>query len=112
MEENRVLSGLVMFGLTRQEGKLWVVMHVSDEEQARVAVSEPMVRLRLDADFAYMRDEARYSYFDGETFRQLGPVQKLAFRLDHFTGARFGLCVYSTREAGGSASFSDFRYIV
>ena len=105
-------GGYGMIGLTRQEGKLWLVMHVSDEEQARVAVSEPMVRLRLDADFAYMRDEARYSYFDGETFRQLGPVQKLAFRLDHFTGARFGLCVYSTREAGGSASFSDFRYIV
>ncbi len=42
--------------------------------------------------------------------QQLGRNHKLVYRLDHFTGARFGLFIFSTKETGGSAGFSNFIY--
>ena len=47
---------------------------------------------------------------DQEHLKKLGSDHKMEFKLDHFTGARFGLFVYSTKEIGGSASFSNFIY--
>jgi len=43
-------------------------------------------------------------------WREIGEPHQLKFGLDHFTGARFGLCVFSTKQEGGTAGFSDFRY--
>jgi len=40
--------------------------------------------------------------------KKLGEDHKLVYKLDHFTGARFGLFIYSTKETGGSAGFSGF----
>ena len=57
-----------------------------------------------------MRDEGRLYYYDGEERKALGPVSKLSFKLDHFTGVRFGLFVYGTEQAGASARFADFIY--
>ena len=34
-----------------------------------------------------------------------GPAAKLKFRLDHFTGVRFALFVYSTEQTGGYEEF-------
>ena len=45
-----------------------------------------------------------------EQVKKLGSDHKLEFKLDHFTGARFGLFIYSTKEIGGNARFSDFIY--
>lgn len=42
----------------------------------------------------------------------VGSSHKLKFALDHFTGARFGLCVFSTKEIGGEGAFSEFVYEV
>ncbi len=42
--------------------------------------------------------------------KKIGIDHKLVFKLDHFTGARFGLFIYSTGKTGGSAVFSDFIY--
>lgn len=125
-------SAYAFVALTRRNGELWLVMKnraVPDglwgerrdqepgEEWAAVKVSPSMtqggegkVRLRAEANFAYMRDMARFSYVDGEERKPLGPDSKLAFKLDHFTGARFGLFVFSTQESGGAACFSDFCY--
>ena len=47
---------------------------------------------------------------DGGVRHSIGMPHKLVFKLDHFTGVRFGLFVFSTKEAGGSAEFSDFVY--
>ena len=47
---------------------------------------------------------------DQEHLKKLGSDHKMEFKLDHFTGARFGLFIYSTKEIGGSASFSNFIY--
>ncbi|MBR6102503.1 MAG: hypothetical protein IKP95_08755 [Ruminococcus sp.] len=40
----------------------------------------------------------------------VGTPHRFAFTLDHFTGARFGLFMYSTEQTGGRASFMDFVY--
>lgn len=46
----------------------------------------------------------------GESFTALGKPHKLYFTLDHFTGCRAGLFLYSTKETGGHAAFADFRF--
>ena len=73
-------------------------------------VSTSTVRFRVEVDFAQMKDEAKFYYDCGSGFESIGIAQKLYFKLDHFTGCRFGLFVYSTKETGGSAEFSDFVY--
>ena len=57
-------------------------------------------------------DTARF-FFSTENGlpQRFGTDHKLCFKLDHFTGARFALFLYSTLSIGGSASFSDFTYI-
>lgn len=46
----------------------------------------------------------------GHVWVQAGLEHKLHFGLDHFTGCRFGLAFYSTKQVGGKAVFMDFRY--
>ena len=76
----------------------------------RVLIEKPTVRVRIEADFADMKDTARFFYEKDSAGISLGEEHKPAFRLDHFTGARFGLAVFSTKQAGGSAVFTHFRY--
>ena len=57
-----------------------------------------------------MKDEVTFAYEENGAWVPLGGAHKLAFRLDHFTGARFGLCVFATKEAGGTAVFRKFTY--
>lgn len=89
-----------------------------------VKVSEPKVTLSAtvcfdmaSCDEAFIKhvnhdDAVRFSYQlkDKLSTNRLGPACGLEFKLDHFTGARFGLFIYSTKETGGSAYFSDFKY--
>ena len=57
-----------------------------------------------------MKDEVSFAYHVGSGWIPLGPVHKMHYRLDHFTGYRFGLFVYSTLQTGGTAEFRDFIY--
>ncbi len=125
-----------LIALTRREGELCLVVrrafpltdasgsHKGYEERETEAIPlgeitrGAQVRLRLEADFTRMRDTAVFSYWkDGEPGKpwlgkwvRAGGEHRLFFRLDHFAGCRFGLTVYSTKEIGGTASFSDFCY--
>lgn len=117
-----------MVALTRKDGKLYVVMMnrsadnnslqgmPADAEegilQEMIEADSAFVRFRVKADFAQMKDEACFFYDMGRGFRQIGVTQKLYFKMDHFTGCRIGLFVYSTKETGGRAVFSDFVYDV
>lgn len=107
--------------IAKRGGKTDLVMRSAPEEKGgderELAVfpwkgtEQPdVVRFRLEADFAGGRDIARFFYWDGAAFCAIGPEHKLYFRLDHFTGCRFGLFVYSTKTWGGRAVFRDFRY--
>ncbi len=109
-----------MVVVTRRNGSLWVEMHecCNDREtnvtrdclREQVALNTTSLRLRVRADFQDMRDVVDFSYDVGEGFQQIGPVHKLYFGLDHFTGCRVGLFVYSTQVSGGSVKFSKFMY--
>lgn len=72
-------------------------------------VKGAVVRFRVAADFAQMKDEAEFFYHAGTDFKNRSRT-KLYFKMDHFTGCRFGLFVYSTKETGGCAVFSEFVY--
>ena len=127
-------SSYGFIGVTKKGGKLFLVMcsreimipgiwgtREADEAPKELACvpledvtgASTVIRLRAEADFAARKDTAVFSYAatDSDSFKTLGEPKKLHFKLDHFTGARFGLFNYSTKEIGGSARFSDFRYI-
>ncbi len=118
-------------GITRREGRLYLTVRAvagqegavkpldaeerSEREQAAVPLEGNAVRLKLEADFTEMRDMAAFYYRkadagEEEPWTEIGTGHKLYFRLDHFTGCRFGLVMYSTREPGGQAEFGNFVY--
>ncbi len=114
-------------GLARRNGELLMVVrtvepeefgkmppeNVSEREWTAVPVEEKPFVLKLEADFSQGKDVCTFYYRDGSfqsSWEKIGPVHRLRFGLDHFCGCRFGLVVYSTKEAGGSARFSEFCY--
>ena len=92
---------------------LWGERHDQEpgDEQAVTELSASKITLRAEADFTMMKDTVQMYYIEDGQKKSFGPESKLRFKLDHFTGARFGLFIYSTKEAGGSAAFSDFVYV-
>ena len=107
-----------LIALTRRERRLYTVMLTAAcREWEIVPVTGEQVRFRLEVDFTRMKDTASFYYWkeEGEgdpsgRWGKIGLDHRLYFKLDHFTGCRFGLVFYSTVQAGGSATFSDFRY--
>lgn len=116
-----------LIALTREEEGYYLVMRgkspedvslqaapgtdYQGREYARVFLgSKATAQLKISVDFTNMKDEARFYYREGAEWMSLGITQKLAFKLDHFTGCRFGLFVYATKEVGGSGAFADFKY--
>lgn len=72
-----------------------------NEEATKICV-------RIEVHFEQEKDEASCAVRRGESWQEIGKPHKLRFRLDHFTGARFGLFVYSQKTPGGRAGFSEF----
>ena len=55
-------------------------------------------------------DAARFYWStDGVTWQPLGDAMYLPYTIGHFTGYRFALFAYATKEAGGHADFDFFR---
>ena len=80
------------------------------EEYISVPATSKKLKLRVVANFKDGRDDATYYYQKDHEWIQLGEKQKLFFKLDLFTGCRFGLFYYSTQERGGYVDFSHFNY--
>lgn len=105
-----------MAAVTRREGKLWLVRERSRGIDGDCTVQEEIflkgtsVRFRVEAEFAQMKDEVRFFYYDEGGIVQLGKEHKLFFDLEHFTGCRFGLFLYASRQSGGRAFFRKFVY--
>ena len=110
-----------MVSATKRDGICYLVMKavaagstpdtpgdLQEREWESIEVTESRVRLRVEADFAGMRDEAQFFYWDCGGWRKIGVTHKLHFKLDHFVGCRFGLFLYSTLETGGRAGFANF----
>jgi len=73
-------------------------------------INNDTVTFKIRADFGKEKDEALFFYDTGEGLKQVPVVRNMPFMLEHFTGYRFAISLYSTIEAGGSAEFSNFIY--
>lgn len=77
---------------------------------ASVETQADAISFRIDVEYGEQEDFAYFFYSDQGEWIQLGEKHALAFKLDHFTGCRFALSLFSTQETGGHADFLDFRY--
>ena len=113
-----------LIALTRRDGKYFLVMkarepgnspdgrlQAPEEEFARIPFSSSAAELKVSCDFHDMTDKAEFFYRAGDRWMKLGITHQLRYLLDHFMGCRFGLFAYSTEQAGGTADFSNFRYV-
>lgn len=79
-------------------------------EYEKILLEKQQVRLFLEVDFYRMKDRAVFGYVEGGNSIRVGKVHKLYFKLDHFCGCRAGLFMFSTKQAGGTAIFSNFIF--
>lgn len=134
--KNGDMAGLIalqgcygMIGISKDEDKLYLTVLVrtkiekpfeigyTDMKEGEVLyreelVSQKRVTVRLTADFLDMHDLLDFEVLEENCWKKVGESHQLRFGLDHFTGARFGLNVFSTKNCGGMAGFSDFVYEV
>ena len=130
-------SSYAFAAVTKRNGEYWLVMKNRDvdrelgiwgerhdkepgEELGAVKLDGPVVRIYADAEFENMKDKVKFFYTTNkleieknnaklENTCPIGEEAGLRFILDHFTGARFGLFIYSTKECGGRAAFSGWN---
>lgn len=78
----------------------------------RIEIKSARMELKLHADFTDMRDLLDFYYREpgDEEWKKLGDPHQMIFGLDHFTGVRFGLCVFSSEVTGGTGVFENFLY--
>jgi len=109
-----LIGSYALIGITKEDGRYFLTMRSkeqgSDTEKERIPIAEQKVRFRAEVRFEGGIGKARFFFRDGSYMHQLGAEHKLFFALDHFTGARFGLFMYSTAEQGGRTAFSEFTY--
>lgn len=79
-------------------------------EYERIGIGADKVILKMQTDFTDKLDEASCYYFADGNWKSIGIRQKQYFKMDHFTGCRFGLFLFSTKQTGGHADFMEFRY--
>ena len=112
-------------GIAKELGYYYIVMYsrnLSDtsgsditpdympgNEVFRIPLNGNCAEFKIHVDFTDGKDTAEFFYKEKKRWIKAGE-QKLYFKLDHFTGCRFGLFLYATRRTGGEAVFWDFRY--
>lgn len=82
------------------------------EEFGRVPINGSRVILKAHGNFEDGIDECKFYYQAEEGWKKLGITHNMAWKMDEFVGCRFGLFLYSTKEIGGTAEFSEFKYII
>ena len=109
-DNNRLYA--VMSSYTYPGNSAWELGSGSGKIEECVAIDGEKLRVRINADFGCENGDPDIAecriYINGE-YRKIGTGHHLRFRLDHFTGCRFGLFVMSERNTGGRAGFSDFK---
>ena len=81
-------------------------------ERAKLPLDGHALTLRAVFDFRDLADRVWFEIRKDGDWHLLGGVHRLVYRLDHFTGVRIGLFCFASRESGGEASFTAFRYSV
>lgn len=92
-----------------ENGKKYLTMTDRGVEKERVALTQDKAYLKLDCDFK--TDDAIFSYsLDDKSWFQLGPKFHMIFSMAHFTGNKFAIFNYATKEADGYVDVDFFRY--
>lgn len=117
-----------MIALAKEKERFYLVMQARENKEstifpdtvfrgkgaefAKVPLANPIIEMKMEADFSDMKDEVKFFYRERSQteWNPIGMPHKLFFKLDHFTGCRVGLFVFSTKVIGGSAEFSNFIY--
>lgn len=123
-----LISTYGFIGLEKEAGQNYLVMSARvDEEKSifgnlvdskpaheyeKLPVTSDKVTLKACGNFVDGKDECEFYYKDGEEWKKLGITHNLIWKMDQFVGCRFGLFMYSTKEIGGTAEFSEFKYKV
>jgi beta-xylosidase len=123
------IAGLAVFqdpysyiGIKKTNGQNYVIMVNNGKTVDSVAVNAQAVYLRVDPFYGsgaamYYGGEtipgtgtARFSYsLDNKSFTKIGNQMQMQFKLNIFTGNKFCLFNYATKELGGYVDFDWFR---
>ena len=83
---------------------------VPELEVEAAPLNQSILYLRVDFNFADAIDEADFYYsLYGNEWIKIGSTLKMTYRLSHFTGYRFALFNFATREPGGFVDFDWFK---
>jgi beta-xylosidase len=123
-----ILQGLSGFVCVEQEGaQKYIAMYTGDNDSSANRGQNATVTLRgtrvaFDADKVYFNinctfrgntsgaETAVFQYsLDGTSWTTIGNTLNMSWTTQHFTGARFGLFNYATKEAGGYVDFDYFH---
>lgn len=97
------------FVAVKQTNKSKYIIMVNDGKTIdSVAINRSVVYLRTIASNASKKASFEYS-FDNKAFKQLGDELLMRFNLKIFTGNKFCLFNYATKEAGGYVDYDWFR---
>jgi beta-xylosidase len=121
-----LISSYGLIALTKEGDKYYLVMlaRATDDksifgnlvdnepgnEYARIPISKPMVTIKAFGYFIDNQDKCEFYYEDAGTWKKLGITHNMVWKMDQFVGCRFGLFLFSTKEIGGAAEFSEFKY--
>lgn len=76
----------------------------------KIPVVPEQIRLGFTADFTDTRDIAQFYYYNDDGIKVIIPdSHKMLFKLDHFTGNRTALFLFSEEQTGGKVTFSNFK---
>lgn len=90
-------------------GKKRLVMTDREKEMFSVDLQSDIVYLKASCD--YTTDVAFFSYsYDGKNWKQLGRGFRMIFSTAHFTGNRFAVFNYATKQAGGMVDIDWFHF--
>ena len=109
------IAGLAVFqdpyafiAIKQTNGSKYITMVNNGKTVDSVAISKSVIYLRTIASNALKKASFEYS-FDNNTFKQLGDELPMRFNLKIFTGNKFCLFNYATKEAGGYVDYDWFR---
>lgn len=109
------IAGLAIFqdpyafiAVKQTNGFKYITMVNNGKTIDSVAITTSIIYLRTIASNASEKASFEYS-FDNKTFQQLGDELSMRFNLKIFTGNKFCLFNYATKEAGGYVDYDWFR---
>lgn len=123
-----LISSYGLIALTKEENKYYLVMLARETddksifgnlidnepgtEYARIPIQGSKVIIKAYGCFVDNKDECEFYYKDGEEWIKLGITHNMVWKMDQFVGCRVGLFLFSTKEIGGTAEFSKFKYSI